>query len=533
MPWRGGTNTSEDPATIEPNELTRAENLVFGVNGARNMRDGINFNWDSSSANGGITNDAILGLEDYWYGSTGTKNNFIMGLTSSGNLYQWNKLSGARTIVPVSSSATAWPAVNTTCSFEVVNNTLLYAGDGNGNVPRYYAPFISSSASDLFTASSAIGLTNPPQSSILRQWQGRLWYNDKNLRDRAYYGPPGDPFTWGGAGDSGAIDIGVGDGDPVGINAYLPPFQGTFYVAKQTKLYSISGYTPETYQITLISDGLGCVSHNAAVSIDQDDIIFLSEKGIHSLVGTIQFGDVSSKYLSKDIQATINNYWTKSALNKAWGAYLSQINSVAFAVPDTQFSGTGNTAIWLYNIQEKAWYVWPAIDCQTIIASYDTDKKRLYVGTKTGRVAKTFNNTNFDISIAGVSTAITMVIKSGIIFPEQNPMVINAFKRFTLIWGPAGSVNVTATIQIDNYTPQSLNFVQTSNNNVLGVSFVLGSSILGVSVITGPFSQGIDGYGRSFQMTIIQSGQQASVNIQGIAMEFETMGPAQETITSG
>lgn len=524
LPWNGGTNTSLDPAVVPSNQLTKARNVIFSANGARNMRDGINFNWDSSSANGGINGETIVGLCDFWYGSSGVRINFLMGMGSSGNLYKWDKGTGLRTLVPVNSSATAWANFNGRTCFEVMNNMLIFAGDGTGNVPRQWVPS-QSSATDL--------AGSPPQMSFMREFQGRLWTNDKTITDRLNYSPPGDAQTWGGIGDSGAIDIGVGDGDPVGPTAIFPPFQGVLYVAKQTKIYTITGQTPETYAITTLTDGIGCVAHNAAVAIDQDDVIFLSEKGVHSLIGTIKFGDVASKYLSKDIQGTINSTWTKADLSKAWGAYLSQINSVAFAIPDTAFVGSGNTAMWLYNFEQQAWYLWPDIDCKSLITAYDTDKKRFYIGTSTGRIGKTFNNTNYDIATNGSNTDITLNIKTGVIYIEQNPMVVNAFKRFTLIWGPAGTVNVTVTITIDNYSPQALNFSQSASNNILGVSFILGTSVLGVSVVTGPFSQTIDGYGRAFQVEITQAGQQAPVNIQGISVEYEPLGPAQETILSG
>lgn len=526
IPWKGGLNTSNDPSVIPHNQLVKAEQLIFDVNDARNMRDGINFNWDSSSASGGTNAESILGLVDYWYGSSGTKTNYLVGLGSSGNLYRWNKADGTRTLIPLNSTASSWPSVNTRCTFEVMNNSVIVAGDGIGNVPRQYIPFMSSSATNLDG--------NPPRMSFMREAFGRLFSNDKLFRDRVNYSPPGNPQTWGGIGDSGAVDLGTGDGDPVGLTAIMPPFQGALYIAKQTKLYGITGYTPETYQISTISDGIGCVSHNAAVAVDQDDVIFISENGVHSLLGTIQFGDVSEKYLSKDIQGSINSFWDRANLNKSWGCYLSQINSVAFTIPDTRYLPlSSNNSIWLYNITQKAWYTWPNIDCQCLITSYDNGKRRFYIGTKTGRVAKTLNGTNYDISTANAQTAITMTIKTGVIYIEGNPLVISAFKRFTLFWGPAGTVNVTVTIKIDNYSPQTLSFAQSSDNNVLGVSFVLGSSVLGLSVITGPYSQTIDGYGRSFQVTIEQTGKQAAVNIQGFAIEHEPLGPAQETITSG
>lgn len=525
LPWIGGINTSLDPSVIKPNQLTRGEHLIFATNGARNMRDGTNYNWDSSTANNGVQAEGIIGGIDFWYGSSGTRTNFLMGLGSSGNLYQWNKTTGIRSLIPLNSTATAWPSNNTICSFEVMNNSLIYAGDGVGNLPRIYIPSASSSATDL--------AGGPPKMSVVRQYQSRIWSDDRTLLDRLNYSPPGDPQTWGGNGDSGALDVGVGDGDPVGITAILPPFQKQLFIGKQTKLYTIAGNTPESYDVDIISNAIGVVSHNAAVAVDQDDIIFVSLKGIHSLIGTIKYGDDESKYLSKDIQKTINQKWTLASFKKIWGCYLSQINSVAFAVPDTTYSGSGNTAIWLYNIPLSSWYVWPNIDCQCLFVSNDIDKQRFYIGTGSGRLAKTFNGTNYDISVAGINTAITMTIATGVIYLDQNPMIVNGMKRFTLIWGPQGTVNVTVTIKIDNYSAQPLNFNQNFGSALLGSTFILGTSVLGTTAITGPFSQTIDGYGRSIQATFIQSGQQAAINFQGFAVEYEPLGPASETILSG
>lgn len=526
FPWVGGVNTSKDPSTIGPNELIQADHVVFATNGARNMRDGINYNWDSSSANGGSNGETILGMCDFWYGATGTRTNFLMGVGSSGNLYQWNKTSGTRTKIPVNSTATSWGNFNTKISFEVMNNALIYAGNGANNPVRIYQPINSSSATDLT-------LTSPPAASIMREFNGRLWTNDATLLDRVQYSPPGDPSTWGGNGDSGALDIGVGDGDPFGITAIFPSFQGTLYIAKQTKLYSVVGQTPEDYQVKCVSDGIGCVSHNAVATVDQDDIVFMSENGIHSLVGTINFGDEEDKYLSLPIQGTINQYWTKGSFGNVWGCYLSQINSVAFAVPDTKYSGTGNTAIWLYNIPLKSWYTWPNINCQSLITSYDTDKRRFYIGTGTGRVAKSFNSTPYDVSPSGSQTSITMTFTTGIIYIDKNLLVINGFKRFVMIYGPTGTHAVTVSIKIDNYSTQSIVYTQQVGNSILGVSFVLGSSTLGYSQVTGPYNQSIDGYGRAFQATFVQSGSQATVNIQGFGIEYEKQGPAGETILQG
>src|SRR5690606_5211037 len=104
---------------------------------------------------------------------------------------------------------------------------------------------------------------SPPEASFLREYLGRVWCNDKNDKDRLHYSTPGNEEEWGGVGDSGAIDIGIGDGDPEGItNAFV--FKGVLFVAKRTKLYKILGDTPETFHVVLVSDGIGCVSPSYA-----------------------------------------------------------------------------------------------------------------------------------------------------------------------------------------------------------------------------------------------------------------------------
>src|SRR4051812_47790440 len=67
FPWVGGLNLSADDALIQPNQLTRAENVIFGVQGtSRKKREGINFDWDSATSG----SSAIIGGVDFWYGDT-------------------------------------------------------------------------------------------------------------------------------------------------------------------------------------------------------------------------------------------------------------------------------------------------------------------------------------------------------------------------------------------------------------------------------------------------------------------------------
>jgi hypothetical protein len=520
FPWVGGLNTSIDESLIPPNQLTVADNVIFDTRGSRKKRDGVRFNWDT----GTNSSHTIIGLHDYWFGAT-TRVQKLVGVSSNGTIYSYT--GGTRSTL--TDSGTAYSGTLTTCSVITFNNKAIIAVDGGSNVLKYWDG--SGNIQDL--------PGTPPKASILREHIGRIWCNDKENPDRLHYSPVADHTKWLGAGDSGAIDIGVGDGDPEGITAIFPSFKGDLFVAKRTKLYRITGYAPELMQIQLISSGVGCVSHNSIAQIDQDDCMWVSDKGVHSLAATANYGDFTSNYVSIDIQKTFNDDFDRSRLKYCWGAYLPTINSVAFTFTEesglnrVNTTNTINNAVYLYNIPLKAWYRWPDVSCQSLVVANDSDKKRFYFGTHTTRVSKSFNGTNYDIDSAGTHTAIRFRIVTGLIFPDSNPYTIKGLKRFVIYYKPRGSHTVSVNVKVDNLSldpANSLNFSETSSSDLLGSTFILGTSILGYDVSLGPYTRHIDGFGRGCKITIEQNGIDEEVEIQGFALEFEAAGTNSEVV---
>jgi hypothetical protein len=511
LPWQGGVNTALDFSMIPAKQLVQADHAVFSTRSSRKKRDGINFDWDDASN----ASNSIIAQQDYWFGVS-SKTQIRVALSDNKTLYKYNS-SGARTSITVDGTTTAWSAAITQASLLTFNNKLLIAVDGTSNKVRTWDG--SGSILDL--------QGTPPEASILQEHIGRVWANDKTNRDRLHYSTTGNEQEWQGVGDSGALDIGIGDGDPEGITAIFPTFQGVLFVAKRTKLYKVVGDAPENFQVILVSSGIGCVSPSIA-TVDQTDLIYISERGFHSLSATNAYGDFEGAYLSKDIQTTFNNDFTNSRLKYIRTAYISNLNSVAFAVTDESVGTGTNNTIWLYNFEEKAWYRWPDVSCQSLVAIRDADKTRLYLGTNTNRVAKAQNGTNYDISTSGTNTAILFTVKTGLIFPDQSPYTIKGFKNFALFYKPKGPHTITCTLKIDNFESQPLTFSQTGSLDLLGSTFVLGESTLDYSVTMAPYSMSIDGYGRGFQLTIEQSGIQEEVEIQGFAVEYENAGTQQE-----
>jgi hypothetical protein len=334
------------------------------------------------------------------------------------------------------------------------------------------------------------------------------------------------------------VDIGVEDNDPAGVpgGAIFPSFKGDLFVAKRTKLYRISGFVPEEFQLMTVSNSLGCVSNNSVVQVDADDIYWVSEKGVHSLQATANYGDFSSQYVSANIQRTFTDDFDRSRLPYVQAAYLPTINSIAFAFTEedpknyVNTSATVNNTLWFYNVPQKEWYRWPDIACQSIAAVNDSDKKRFYLGSHTTRIGKAFTGANYDVNTAGTQVAIPFKVKTGRIFPA-GPYAYVGFKRFTLYYKPTGNHTVSVNVRIDNQGldgANSLTYTETDSVALLGSTFTLSSSTLGYEGVFAPYTMSIDGVGRGCTIEIEQNGLDQEIEILGYAIEFEGHGTGPE-----
>jgi hypothetical protein len=278
-----------------------------------------------------------------------------------------------------------------------------------------------------------------------------------------------------------------------------------------------------------MSDGIGCISHNSITPVENTELLWVSERGVHSMSATDTYGAFDAAFVSADIQRTFNEDFTKSRLPFVWGAYLDTINSVAFGF--TMEGDSTNNDVYLYNIPLKSWYRWPNISCQSLIVANDADKKRFYFGTSTQRISQSFNGTNYDLNSSGTHTAVSFQVTTGLIFVDENPYTLKAFKRFVLYYRPRGSHTITAEVKIDNIQLNSenqLSFSSSGSGALLGSTFTLGVSQLGTDSILGPYTRHIDGYGRAVKVSFTQTGTDEEVEIQGFGIEWEPAGTTSE-----
>ncbi len=618
LPWNQGLNTSLDESLIQPGQLTRADNIIFSTRASRTKRDGIDFGWDtgttgtdsliklhdfwygsssktqkmvgvnSAKAVYGYTSGTQAALTDAgtaWSGTLTTatmttfnnqcfiavdgSSNVIKRWNGSGNLLDvfsdYNLVSISRAVASnvVTLIFTAgFPGANGStvvvsgAGVAAMNGTFTVTAVTTTSVTNDTITYACTTANTGTVADTGITVGSlAPKASIISTHIGRLVTNDKSNVDRIHYSPAFDHTKWLGFGDSGAFDIGTGDGDPDGITAIFPSFKGDLFIAKRTKLYRLTGSTPEDIQIIKVSDGIGCISQNSVVAVGQDDVMWISEKGVHSLQAVQAYGDFTSIDVSVDIQKTFNDVFSRSRLKYSQGGYIPQINSVAFAV--TEAHGTNraltttsvNNALYLYNILSKAWYRWPDVPCSSLCVSNDSDKKRLYLGSHKNRVAKTFNGTTYDISTANAHVAVTLWVETGQMFPyvrqalngevvhaQTEPNALIGFKEFILYYRPQAETSVNVSVRIDKQripTENKLVYQESTGGTPLGSgSFVLGSTPLGTSSVLGGYSRMIDGVGHSAKIIITESSLTGVLEIQGFGLRMEPLVYTDETAAS-
>lgn len=403
------------------------------------------------------------------------------------------------------------------CSL-VFNERFILAMSGVGNYPIVYRP--EDDVDHYFPLPGS-----PPDFSFMSEHLGRIFTNNKILPDRIEYCSTGNQEEWQGNGDSGAVDLSPGDGDPSGLTGISPSFKNRIIAGKENRVYQLVGDTPENFQPLPISTGVGLIRHQAISAIDLDDLLYVSRKGVHSIAATQAHGSYTGEFLSKKIQPTFNK-WPKSEIHKMSSIYIPEINSVAFGV--TEEGEQEPNAIWLYNVELQEWYRWPNQSpcCFALMLDGDNNRKLVW-GTVNSRLVQAQNGNFTDF---GDTLAIEYHLKTGRIYPDNNPQTVKGFKKLSFLYKPRGRYSFIVKVKIDNLTVQSFGFTQEVIGDQLGVDFILGTSVLGTDFVFSPFTVPLEGYGRGIELEIINNNKDEQVELYGFIIEYENADLSQEVV---
>lgn len=147
---------------------------------------------------------------------------------------------------------------------------------------------------------------SPPKGKYIEIWNERVWIvsaTDPNTIQCSALGSPEVWTTGGGAADGGIFDIGKDDGDQI---TGLIAFRERLFIFKRTKIYvATATSTPITdlnnIRFDIFATNIGAIS---AYSIKPvlNDVLFLSDSGVASLVNTEVAGDFQAALVSRNVK---------------------------------------------------------------------------------------------------------------------------------------------------------------------------------------------------------------------------------------
>jgi hypothetical protein len=511
-PWLGGLETSTDPIICDNQKLTVCDNVVFSVQGSRKKRGG-QAHYNSVAITTASITQTMIFVKDYWANVSNVKREYGVAVSSQGNVYR-------------SANFSTWTKFNTatlTVSQGGITSTIM----NEDFILAYSKTAPPKKWDNQNTAANLVALGgSPPNGNLVQINHNRVFLSgNASNPDRLYYSAIFSHESWGPTSSlgttAGYIDVFPGDGDPDGITAIFPEVnQGGVYVAKRSHLYFVNNTrgSPSTWTISLVSDGIGCVNQNTAVCVDQNDVLFASERGVHSLAQVLsQTAFLQGQYLSRSIQSDYLSIISQADKNKMSAVWFPSLNS--YMMTCKRAGKSSYETIYAYNIELKQWYRWTSVPCNFITTRFNRPAGQIELTTAadSGFINK-LNQTALNDFTTG---AIKMKVKSVVLYPQG---IIPGEKQFTnlaFFFRARGNYDFNYSYTIDD----NLTYTGTITQKVPG-SNILGTTKLGTGFVLGavtgikPAFSHIKGVGHSLQLTIEQNGLNQDLELFGLAVEF-------------
>lgn len=416
--------------------LLFADNVFYELDGAPHKIGGTS-KLNSSAYEEGGSAKSFEGIFDYWrQGTAGIEAQKRIAV--AGTNYLKEDLDGVWDSIASGKTEGAQP------SFTVFKDYVIISNDSHVDVPVKY---------DQTTLSSLGG--SPPTFAFAVPHKNRLWAaGNAALPSRLYYSASLDIEDWTTGGNAGSIDVDPDDGDRItGIASHkneLIVFKGP----NKLSIHRITGSTPSDFARTTFVNGVGSINHNAIFRVN-DDLVFLSPRGVHSLAATAAFGSYIEAFLSHPILSFYQDGLNHSVLYKSWGVNYQARGQAVFTVPAAGGGVKNLYLVYDYRFQPGRWSRWinyQDANCLAIIQTSDR-KHRLFAGTTTGFVKELDES---DRSIDGTSAYAANVISPFLNLgssaymktAEDGWLSLNPKGNFNLTFGYTRDTNAEDTVTI-------------------------------------------------------------------------------------
>lgn len=512
----GGLNVSDNPLIVGPEEMTVASNVLIGDTLARKKRPGRMSYYTPTSPTEAVAypflGSPIRRHIQYWRESLGAFAEDIV-LTAGTSVYAIQN----RTAAAVNISSTNLTTLSSSDKpfYQVFEGVLFMLHPGAANAAHVYSKWDGTT----YTAASVVTATAPVDGpgSMMGTFQSRMvMAGNVNFPFRLYISAALDAETWTGA-DTTSLDFNY-DGESDGITAILGELQGRLYIATADSVYELSATDltdPATFFIRRVTQGIGCVGPRMFART-ANDIIFMSDRGLHSLAKTITSDQVDLTFVSRQVQRIFTEGLFQGALAQGDMVWDQNRNLILCSVPSS--GQVTNDVTLAFNNNFGIWSgVWDDIDARSLSTVKLSGKRYVSLGREDGKLDLLDGSLRMDRG-AGFAAR----FKTGKIFPNDDIMRQWRFVSLGLLMSSSNASTVQISWSIDGTDGTrtgSDSIVLGESSTLLGSTFILGSSTLGIGQFV-PNRVTVGDIGYNIQLEIVVTGN-SDFEYYGCVLEVE------------
>ena len=459
LTFGGGWATDFGPsftAAPQGNALTipfflRADNVFYELDGAPHKIGGSALYGPRLDESGVAV--SVQGLYDFWLqGTAATETQNYIAYAGT-QLLRSTTLSGTWTAITTGLEADKEPC------FETFDAFMIWASTSTIDVPQRW--------DGAAATTSNLGATSPRFSFMVKHKNLLFAAGVATTPSRLYFSDTLDPTIWSGGG-SGSIDIDPDDGDRITSIVSHKNELIVFKGPNRMSIHRITGSSAtgaDAFARVPFVTGVAALNHNGVFRIN-DDIVFPSPRGLHSMAATAAFGDYVEAFLARPILSFYQETLNHNILNTCWGVNYQPRGQALWTFGLASGSVKNVVLAYDYRFQPGRWASWGMnssyVNANCLAVMQGTARRhRLFAGTTGGYVHQ------LDVaarSIAG-GTAYTGDILTPFLNFGTSALKKNAHAGFWSIL-PKGSYDSNFEYTRDSNAATAVTLTQTGGNTL-------------------------------------------------------------------
>lgn len=291
-----GLNTQDSPTDMDQRFALQANNCVTDKSGRITCRKG----WTAAHATSGA-----LGTAEIQCVTELVRNDGSSTILGAGNNKLFKLASGTLSELTYGGGGVAPTITSNKWQTATLNDIKVFFQSGHD--PLIYDPSVSTSTYRRISEKSGYAGTAPQANCVLSAY-GRLWVADTSTdKNTLYWTDTLTTHLWS-TGTSGRLNLASmwpNGGDQI---IALAAHNNQLFIFGRSQILVYSGANnPTTMTLTDHVDNVGCVNRDT-VQATGEDIIFLSDTGVRSLMRTIQEKSAPMRVISRNVNDQIQQY---------------------------------------------------------------------------------------------------------------------------------------------------------------------------------------------------------------------------------